>query len=250
MKPPGLTIGQLAAHAGVTVRAIRHYHRRGLLAEPMRDASGYRRYDAQAVVDLIRIKTLTGAGVPLSRIQELLSAEPAEFSEAIAQIDKALQRKIRELTRHRRSLAELTEGDRLFLPPKIVDLLDQLRALGVSERGVRMERDGWILGVAHLPPDLVAEWADQKRSALSDPEFGRLYLACDEALSWEADDPRLHQLADWIGAWQARNRPERERSTDDIPPVLTLMAADIANQSPAWRRLSVLGDTALQNRRG
>ena len=37
-----LTIGQLAAHVGVTVRAIRHYHARGLLTEPARDASGYR----------------------------------------------------------------------------------------------------------------------------------------------------------------------------------------------------------------
>ena len=33
--------GQLADYVGVTVRAIRHYHQRGLLAEPPRDASGY-----------------------------------------------------------------------------------------------------------------------------------------------------------------------------------------------------------------
>ncbi len=57
-----LTIGQLAAYTGVTVRAIRHYHQRGLLAEPARDSSGYRRYDGPAVVDLIRIKTLAEAG--------------------------------------------------------------------------------------------------------------------------------------------------------------------------------------------
>jgi hypothetical protein len=40
-----LTIGQLAAYTGVTVRAIRHYHQRGLLTEPGRDASSYRRQD-------------------------------------------------------------------------------------------------------------------------------------------------------------------------------------------------------------
>ena len=79
-----LTIGQLAAYAGVTVRAVRHYHQRGLLAEPARDSSGYRRYDADSVVDLIRIKTLSGAGVPLARIEELLNAEPAQFCQAIA----------------------------------------------------------------------------------------------------------------------------------------------------------------------
>ena len=41
-----LTIGQLATYAGVTVRAVRHYHAKGLLPEPARDGSGYRRYDA------------------------------------------------------------------------------------------------------------------------------------------------------------------------------------------------------------
>ena len=47
-----LTISQLATYAGVTVRAVRHYHAKGLLPEPERDSSGYRRYDAAAVVEL------------------------------------------------------------------------------------------------------------------------------------------------------------------------------------------------------
>src|SRR6266542_919620 len=62
-----LTIGQLASYAGVTIRAVRHYHQIGLLLEPDRDASGYRTYDAAAVVRLIRIRTLAEAGVPLTR---------------------------------------------------------------------------------------------------------------------------------------------------------------------------------------
>ena len=63
-----LTIGQLAGYAGVTVRAVRHYHPIGLLPEPERDASGYRKYDAPAVVSLIKIRTLADAGVPLGQI--------------------------------------------------------------------------------------------------------------------------------------------------------------------------------------
>ena len=47
-----LTIGRLASYAGVTIRAVRHYHQIGLLSEPERDASGYRTYDAVAVVML------------------------------------------------------------------------------------------------------------------------------------------------------------------------------------------------------
>lgn len=62
-----LTISELASYAGVTVRAVRHYHAKGLLPEPHRDHSGYRGYDAGAVVELIRIRTLAEAGVPLAR---------------------------------------------------------------------------------------------------------------------------------------------------------------------------------------
>ena len=76
-----LTIGQLASYAGVTIRAVRHYHQVGLMPEPERDVSGYRTYDAEAVVRLIRIRTLAEAGVPLARVQELLDADMETFSE-------------------------------------------------------------------------------------------------------------------------------------------------------------------------
>ena len=131
-----LTIGQLADYVGVTTRAVRHYHQRGLLPEPERDASGYRRYGAQAVVDLIRIKTLADAGVPLARIQALLGAEPEQFAQGIAQIDRALRTRIRDLQRQRHRIAELAAGDRLFLPDEVVALLDELRRLGVSQREI------------------------------------------------------------------------------------------------------------------
>ena len=69
-----LTIGQLAEHVGVTVKAVRHYHRLGLLPEPVRDEAGYRRYDAPAVIDLTRIKVLRDAGIPLREIPAVLRA--------------------------------------------------------------------------------------------------------------------------------------------------------------------------------
>ena len=62
-----LTISQLAAYAGVTVRAVRHYHKIGLLPEPHRNDSGYRTYDAAAVVRLIRIHALADGAIRTSR---------------------------------------------------------------------------------------------------------------------------------------------------------------------------------------
>jgi DNA-binding transcriptional MerR regulator len=239
---PTLTISQLAAHVGVTVRAIRHYHLRGLLPEPERDASGYRRYDAQAVVDLVRIKTLSDAGVPLVRIEELLGAGPGEFGAAIAEIDAGLRQKIRELTRSRRWIAELAGGDRLFLPAKVVAILDQLREIGVSERAVQVERDAWII-VAALSPEQIPAWAEEKLAALADPEFRRLYLAVDEAQDWDLDDPRLAGLAGEMVAWQARFGRRRARFPADVavdPAIVTLMSEHVAGALPVWQRLGEL----------
>ena len=241
---PMLTIGQLAGHTGVTVRAIRHYHQRGLLAEPERDASGYRRYGATAVVDLIRIKTLSDAGVPLARIQELLTAQPAEFGAAITQIDAALEQKVRDLSEHRRRIAQLARdgGERLFLPDDVVAILTELRALGVSERTVQLERDTWIV-VAALSPGLVAEWARVKRWAMEDPEFRAIYLAADEAFGWDADDPRLLELAETMVAWGAKRDVEQGTSaeqTGDIAAVMSLMYSHIGEASPAWQKLEQL----------
>src|ERR1022692_3000978 len=244
-----LTMVQLADYAGVTVRAVRHYHQRGLLAEPARDASGYRRYDASAVVDLIRIKTLAKAGVPLARIEELLSAGPGQFTQAIAHIDKAMAARIRDLKQHRRQLAELTGGERLFLPADVVDLLDQLRAMGVSQRAVQLERDGWILAVA-LSPERVLEWLEQKRSALASAEFRQLYLTYDQAFDWDPDDPRLAELADATVAYAVAQQPEAEHAQPDWTAgehaILALLESQVGNSSPSWERLNELGKARLR----
>src|SRR6476660_5888712 len=88
-----ITIGQLARYAGVTIKAVRHYHQRGLLDEPPRDSSGYRRYTAADALKLVKIRILAEAGVPLARIKDLLTADPDEFNAAIADIDRSLQQR-------------------------------------------------------------------------------------------------------------------------------------------------------------
>jgi DNA-binding transcriptional MerR regulator len=240
-----LTIGQLAAHVGVTIRAVRHYHHRGLLAEPARDASGYRRYGAQAVIDLIRIKTLVDAGVPLDRVRHLLDAEPTEFASAIADIDQRLQERINDLEQLRRQLPKLRAGDRLFLPAEVTELLDQMRSLGVSERSMTLERDGWILLTGRIP-DQVPKLAADKSDALADPEFARLYLAFDQAYDWDPDDPRLAGLAADVAAWMAKHPPSALPQSDTaISTINTLLSAEVATASPAWDRLGELSRAQL-----
>jgi DNA-binding transcriptional MerR regulator len=192
-----LTISQLAAHAGVTVRAVRHYHAKGLLPEPERDHSGYRRYDAAAVVELIRIRTLADAGVPLARVHELLAASPEEFASAVEAVDRRLRGEIRDLQRHRERIARLASGDSLALPPEAVAYFERLRALGFGERFVEVERDSWIMIAARLPDQVPALMA-VKLAQLDDPTVLAFYRDLDEAAAFHPGDPRLVEIADRV----------------------------------------------------
>lgn len=236
-----LTIKQLADYVGVTVRAVRHYHAIGLLPEPERDASGYRRYGAHAVADLARIRTLAEAGVPLARVQALLRATPEEFARAVEEIDAALRAEIERLQRSRERVARLSSGDGLVLPPEVVAQLDLLRSLGVSERGIAMEREGWVV-IAARAPDRAAEWAALKQRQLDDPEFRGLYLAFDGAFDLDPDDPRLETLAEEVGAFLAR--VETQLAGDEEGAVsehlVELLDSWILPASPAWSRLHQL----------
>lgn len=195
-----LTIGQLASYAGVSARTVRFYHQKGLLPEPERDVSGYRRYDAAAVVDLIRIRTLAEAGVPLSRVRELLAADPDEFAAAVEEIDHRLVAEIKERRRHRRRIAQLAAGDSLALPPEAVAYLDRMREFGFPDRMVDGERDAWILIAAQLPESMPMYMAS-KRAQLEDPAVLELYRDIGAAIfEWDPDDPRLPALADRLAA--------------------------------------------------
>jgi DNA-binding transcriptional MerR regulator len=194
-----LTISQLASYAGVTVRAVRHYHATGLLPEPRRDHSGYRRYDAGAVVELIRIRTLAEAGVPLARVQELLRADAEELAESVAEIDARLVEEIEERQRHRERIARLAAGDSVALPPDAVAYLDRLRELGIPERMIQGERDAWIIVAAQLPQRMEV-FIRSKREQLEDPAIVDFYRDLDEVIEWEPGDPRLPTLADRLVA--------------------------------------------------
>lgn len=235
-----LTIGELASYAGVTVRAVRHYHAKGLLPEPERDHSGYRRYDAAAVVELIKIRTLADAGVPLARVRQLLQADEDEFATAVADIDKRLRAEIRDRRRHRERIARLAAGDNLVLPKEVVAFLDHLRALGVDERIVRVERDGWIPLAAHSP-DRIPEWTARKRAQIADPRLVDFYLTLGQALDRPDGDPQLVQLADKMAVYITEMADEQGEDylddTDIDPPIAKLLDTLAFDTAPPARRL-------------
>jgi DNA-binding transcriptional MerR regulator len=232
-----LTISQLAAYAGVTARAVRHYHKIGLLPEPERDPSGYRTYDATAVVRLIRIHTLAGAGVPLARVQELLDAGPEEFADAVQDIDKDLRAEIRRLQGTRKRLARLAAGEHLALPQSVVDYLDRLRGLGVDERYIALERDAWIMIAAQVP-HLMDSIIAKKHAELDDPDTMKLYSLLSGALDWPADDPRVVEVADILERMLIRAVEAGEVGDDGFDDsFVDLLDSTTVRSAPAAGRL-------------
>ena len=241
-----LTISQLASYAGVTVRAVRHYHAKGLLPEPERDHSGYRRYDAHAVVELIKIRTLADAGVPLARVRELLAAGEEEFSAAVADIDQRLRAEIRERQQHRERIAQLAAGDSLALPPEAVAYLDRMRELGVSELVIGGERDAWILVAAQLPQHMPL-YMTLKQEQLNDPATVDFYRDITAMIGWAADDPRVpavgDRLVDLLEAAEADGaQTHDEMMTDELADLLdSVFLTSVPIARPLMKRLEERG---------
>ena len=89
-----LTIGQVAAAAGVASSAIRYYERRGVLPQPDRVA-GQRRYGRRTVERLGIIDTAQRAGFSLDEIRELLQG--ADDGRASERLRELARRKLPEV---------------------------------------------------------------------------------------------------------------------------------------------------------
>jgi DNA-binding transcriptional MerR regulator len=69
------TVGQVAALAHVTVRALHHYDEIGLLKPSARTDAGYRRYDEGDLERLQQVLFYRELGFPLDQIAQLLDGE-------------------------------------------------------------------------------------------------------------------------------------------------------------------------------
>ncbi|MFI9764643.1 MerR family transcriptional regulator [Streptomyces sp. NPDC051963] len=115
-----MQIGEVAAVVGVTPRAVRHYHRLGLLPEPLRRSNGYREYGVRDAVLLARIRQLTELGGGLDEIRHVLAGtEGHDLSEVLEELDTDLARQ-EAVTRQRRTrlAALLIETRTGSLPPR------------------------------------------------------------------------------------------------------------------------------------
>jgi DNA-binding transcriptional MerR regulator len=88
---------EFAALAGVTVRALRHYDRLGLL-KPRRTAAGYRVYTDRDLQVLEQIVVLKFIGVPLKQIPLVRTNVPAELTNVFSRQRQVLEARRRLLS--------------------------------------------------------------------------------------------------------------------------------------------------------
>lgn len=106
-----LTIGCLAAAAGVHVETIRFYQLKGLLPKPARPHGSIRRYGDADVVRVKFVKAAQRLGFSLDEIRQLLRLEDGTHCEDAARLAAAhladVRARLDDLQRIERTLSEL-----------------------------------------------------------------------------------------------------------------------------------------------
>ncbi|MFD3818121.1 MerR family transcriptional regulator [Streptomyces rubiginosohelvolus] len=202
--PRQVKIGDAAAFAGCTPRAIRHYHEIGLLPEPERGGDDRRRYRYEDMIRLLWIRRMADTGIALEDIREAFAEDPADaqggdsIEAVLERVEGSLAAQEAELRRQRTAVQRMrVEGSRMGLLSDLVT--DRLK--GLSEGSLRQadldtllvtERIFGPLGAAVQATRFVALAAHPALREESDRVD-----AAEEALddSVAVDDPRVAQVA-------------------------------------------------------
>jgi len=186
----------LAELTGTTVRTVRYYHQIGLLPIPG-GRDGRRDYDLTHVARLIRIRWLTQAGVPLSRIVGMLRPSgdldqgPAgadresvltDLNATVVALEEQLDQLEAQRTRVRRLISAVEQHDHLSpLPAAIARFygtIEQRARDDSVRRVIRRERDFVELAFyrGEMPPEVEAlfQGFDEARLAESVALFGQV----------------------------------------------------------------------------
>ncbi|WP_104524707.1 MerR family transcriptional regulator [Blastococcus atacamensis] len=125
-----LTVDELAARVGVTVRNVRAYSARGLLPPPrMVGRTGY--YGREHVARLLLVREMLAEGYSLAMIERTLASAPPTASSATLALHRAL------LAPWLPPEPEITTGAELAARagvPEQPEIVDQLVELGLVER--------------------------------------------------------------------------------------------------------------------
>ncbi|MFF8271287.1 MerR family transcriptional regulator [Streptomyces sp. NPDC016562] len=124
------SIGELARRTGLTVKTIRFYSDRGIVAPTDRSPAGYRLYGIDAVARLDLVRTLRELGLDLPTIRKVVDHE-LSLPEVAAAHAEALTVQIRVLRLRRAVLTAVAERGST---PEETERMHQLARLSEDER--------------------------------------------------------------------------------------------------------------------
>ncbi|WP_030077978.1 MerR family transcriptional regulator [Streptomyces baarnensis] len=124
------SIGELARRTGLTVKTIRFYSDRGIVAPTDRSPAGYRLYTVDAVARLDLVRTLRELGLDLPTIRKVVDRELSLPAVAAAHAE-ALAVQIRVLSMRRAVLTAVAERGST---PEETELMHRLAQLSQDER--------------------------------------------------------------------------------------------------------------------
>lgn len=136
-----MTIGQLAAEAGVNVETVRFYERKGLITQPSRPQAGYRRYDPQTGRRIRFIREAQELGFSLTEIRQLLAlrVDPrtscVEVKSAAEAKIRSIDEKIEALETMRKALVVITDTCSGEGPTTDCPILDALDRAATKKKG-------------------------------------------------------------------------------------------------------------------
>ena len=160
---------ELAAIAGVTVRALRHYHQVGVLPEPSRGSNGYREYGVRDLTRLLRIKRLAALGVALDAMGAVLDSDAEEHGALLDQLDAGIDSEISRLQEQKRMIVQLRDlGSAPDVPPQLARFVELFSGETDSVSSRREGREQAVL-VAHFLSEEALQQVGQLFDRFSDP---------------------------------------------------------------------------------
>lgn len=107
------TAGKFAKKAGVTLRTIRYYDKKGLLKPSDYSSSGYRLYTERDLAKLQRILTLKFLGFSLAEIKNVIKedSESNDFKDSLSMQKEAMEKKIDHMSQ---VVKAINEAEQMF----------------------------------------------------------------------------------------------------------------------------------------
>ncbi|WP_369411142.1 MerR family transcriptional regulator [Leucobacter edaphi] len=240
----------VAALAGTTPRALRHYHRIGLLPEAPRDANGYRRYSAADLVRVLRIRELAASGMPLREVARALDQDPSSLSHQLDDLERVLDAQAERIERQRGLLRELRRT--LHGPAQALGnpRSECGSGAGRESQTAQLDRDVWLLatGTGAIDSATAAHFEAAVAQQFADLGAAPSWLQEFAALEGEPtiDAQRADHLAGAIAAFAAELTAGHDfAGASDGAQVLDLAAelqgASLSGaQLEVWRRFEAL----------